>query len=66
MLGIMVGLYAIGLGILGIARPQLLFKIRHPISVTSDSGLNESGIFLYRVGGVFSIILGLWVIFAWE
>ncbi len=65
MLDVLVGLFAIGLGTLGIARPQLLFKLRHPVSVTSESGLNETGVLLYRVGGIFSILVGLWVIFVW-
>ncbi|WP_266080816.1 hypothetical protein [Haladaptatus caseinilyticus] len=65
MLSLFVGLFAIGFGILSIIRPQLLFTLRHPVSVTPESSLNETGVFLYRVGGVFSILVGLWVLSTW-
>lgn len=46
MLSLVIGLIAIGIGLLGIVAPQTLFTIRHPVSVTSESGLNETGVLL--------------------
>ncbi len=63
-IGVLIGLYAIVLGFLGIFAPQLLFKLRHPISVTKESQLSGSGVVLYRLGGILSIIIGLFVMAA--
>lgn len=63
-LGTLVGLFAIALGFLGTVAPQLLFTLRHPISVTADSQLNQTGVVLYRIGGVITILFGLFVLFA--
>ncbi|QCJ47901.1 hypothetical protein [Haloprofundus sp. MHR1] len=64
-LGIFVGLYAVAVGVLGVARPQTMFKMRHWLSVTSDSELSELGVLWYRVSGALATVLGLWLLYDW-
>lgn len=65
MLAHVIGAIAVGMGLLGLVRPTLLFRLRHPISVSPDAELTPAGSVLYRVGGVFSIGIGVWVMVAW-
>lgn len=64
-LGIFVGIVAIAIGVLGVARPQTLFERRHPVGVSGDARLSDTGVLLYRVGGVAAILLGLWLVYDW-
>ncbi len=65
MLSILIGGFAIGIGVLGVLYPQRLFRLQYFHMVSSDSELSETGVLLYRVGGVFSVLVGLWVMIAW-
>lgn len=65
MLGVLIGGFAIGIGVLGVLYPQKLFHLQYFFMVSSDSELSEAGVVLYRLGGVFSIAVGLWVMTTW-
>lgn len=64
-LAVLVGLFAVASGVLGVVRPRLLFRLRHPLGVTPESQLSEFGVVAYRIGGVFSALVGLWVLATW-
>ncbi|WP_224337110.1 hypothetical protein [Haloprofundus halobius] len=64
-LGIVVGLYAVAVGVLGVIRPQTMFRMRHRLSVTNDSELSETGALWYRVSGALALLLGLWLLYDW-
>ncbi|MFC5366531.1 hypothetical protein [Salinirubrum litoreum] len=46
-------------------RPHLLFRLRHPLSVTPESGLSDIGVGLYRVGAIVPALVGLWILTSW-
>lgn len=65
MFGVLFSGFAIGIGVLGLHYPQKLFRLQYFYMVSSDSELSEAGVLLYRIGGIFSIAVGLWVMTAW-
>lgn len=65
MFGVLFSGFAIGIGVLGLHYPQKLFRLQYFYMVSSDSELSEADVLLYRIGGIFSIAVGLWVMTAW-
>lgn len=65
MIRIFIGGFAIGIGVLGLLYPQKLFYLQYFYMVSSDSELSKAGVLLYRLGGIFSVVVGRWVMTAW-
>lgn len=55
-------LIAIILGIINILFPQFGFYARHWFLLKEGSGLSKGGLLLWRIGGIFSLLVGIMVL----